>query len=732
MLTIELTPDEIRYLRLQSESRQQLFFEDIPETELDGIIAQIRGTAVETQSAQGLVENYASRESARVSEIINAKTAAGQEIGPLHPVANPERRDRASRNNILFAETYFAATFYIPWASYQRAMMERFEHVVLNGGRECHAVRRGGLKSTCARVSTLWAVVNGHRRFPVLVGATDDKASEHRENFFALLASSQTLLDDFPELTPLLTKWRQPKRQFRLDGRLLAVHPKDGRGRIVFPDIHSAASCEAHIAPYSINATDVSGLSYVDRFGVTIRPDLLIFDDVQTPQSARSPLMTEEREDSITKTFCGLAGLGEKLAAIMVATVREHDDLTERFLTREKHPDWHGEKYPSILRMPDRMDLWEIYSGKLSQGDTPDDGKKLAQDFFALNRVDMEAGGKVAWEHDKLPDELSALQSLMTVRAIDPSFFRCEIQQDGAVQVNTSGLKLDAQTLLSRLSQIPRGIVPEGTSYLTAFVDSGDKVLWYCVCAFRKDFSGSIVDYGTWPPQNRPVFYKSDLDHTIQGQMPGASWEEAFVFAHNQLDEMLTGEWETQDGKQRQIDLILKDWSDGGHASLIRSQIQASKHRTRMRPAKGFAPKPGRKPMHLWGDPLRDKSGTGWVEKRTENPVHVQFDANVIKGMAARRLLTTIGAPSAVTLPGSDERAHRMLCEHFTSEQPKSVSYDGSHGVAWALIPSRDNDYWDCFCGCITAASVLGCKLAGDTPAKKEIRAFALPGGVRR
>ncbi|MFN9288325.1 MAG: hypothetical protein ACK6EB_33710, partial [Planctomyces sp.] len=84
--------------------------------------------------------------------------------------------------------------------------------------------------------------------------------------------------------TPLLLKWKQPKKQFRLGGRLLTVHPKDERGRIVFPDIHDAPSCQVHVAPYSLMATDVSGLSFVDRHGVSVRPDLLIFDDVQTPQ----------------------------------------------------------------------------------------------------------------------------------------------------------------------------------------------------------------------------------------------------------------------------------------------------------------------------------------------------------------------------------------------------------------------------------------------------------------
>lgn len=669
-----------------------------------------------------LTDNYASDRSAKNAAVINAKTAAAQELGTLPDVANPQRRERCAADNLLFAETYFSPTFYLPWAPYQRSMMDRFQDVILHGGRECHAVRRGGLKSTCARASTIWAAVNGHSRFPVLVGATDAKANEHRENFFALLASSQTLLDDYPELTPLLMKWRQPKRQFRLNERLLSVHPKDDRGRIVFPDIHDAPSCECHIAPYSVNATDVSGLSYVDRFGVTVRPDLIAFDDVQTPQSAKSPLMTDERENAVTKTFGGLAGLGEKLSMLMVCTVRDHGDLTMRFLDRNRHPDWLGKVYPSILRMPDRADLWDHYGTLLHQGETPAEGKAIAQAYYLANREAMDAGGVVAWEHDKLADEVSALQSLMTIRYLDAEFFRCEIQQEGHVPVNTSGLRLDAGTLTTRLSLVPRGEIPEKADYVTAFIDSSDQVLWWMVCAWQKDFTGWVVDYGTWPDQGRSIFYKGDLPSRISDMLPGKAWEEAFVFAHTHLEQLLLARFP-------RLDLILKDWSDGQQKPRIESQVMLSPDRNRIRPSKGSANKPGRRPVHLWGDQVRSRhTRSHWVERREETPVHVQFDANIWKSHLARRLMTTPGAPSALLLPGDDEREHRLLCEHLTAEQPKQIVYDGTPGVVWELIPGRDNDWFDCANGNGVAASMLGCTLPGEVTSEKKRRSFTLPG----
>lgn len=596
-------------------------------------------------------------------------------------------------------------------------MNSDFTDVILNGGKKCRAVRRGGLKSTCARVATIWAVLNGHRIFVVLVGATDGKANEHRKNFFAMMQSSPLLLLDYPEIGPLLSKNKQPKRQYRLDGRLLEMSPKTDRGWILFPDIHESESCQSHVVPYSVMATDVSGLSFVDRHGVTIRPDLIIYDDVQTPQSARSRPMTEEREGLITKTFGGLAGIGQVMATIMVCTVRLLDDLSDRFLTRKVHPDWDGKRYPSIIKLPTRMNLWDRYGEMLRLGDRPEDGKALAQGWYLEHRAEMDEGAIVAWEHDLVHGEISALQSLMTVRSLDPDFFECEIQQEGKLPINSSGLRLDSKTLQDRLSFVDRGTIPDQAMFRTAFVDSSDEVLWWMVCAWKADFSGWIVDYGTWPDQGRKIFYKQHLLHTISDDLPHASWEEAFVHAHNQLDLQLFAAYP-------QLDLMLKDWSDGEHMPRIRSQIEASENMSRIRPSKGFAIKPGRKPVHLFGTAQDNSYHTSshWVERRKKGELkHIQFDANIWKSHAARRLLTTIGAPSAVSFPGNDPADHRLLREHFMIEIPTVVSIDEASGIAWEQPPG-DQDLWDCFAGNCMAASRLGCALLGESKRKTRPR----------
>ncbi len=666
----------------------------------------------------------------RVNAAQNERTALSQEIGPLPEIRDPRRRESCRRDLKKFALTYMKAACYRGLSPYQIEMCDAFQSVILNGGKRCRAVRRGGLKSTLARVATAWAVLYGHRKFPVLVGATDDKSNEHRDNLFKTLESSRELRDDFPELIPLLFKRKNPKKTLRLNGEVLTVSHKDDRGTIIFPSIAGTDCSEARVAPYSLMSTDVSGLSFVDDTGKVIRPDLLIFDDVQTPQSAKSPLQTDSRENKIDTTFMGLAGLGETIAAIMVCTVREVDDLTMRYCDRERHADWDGSKYPVLIHEPTNKARWKEYEDLLRDGDKPEDGFAMATAFYRDNRADLDEGGAVSWEDDKPEEFISALQWCMTIRSLQPDFFRCELQQEGAPPA--SGLtQLNGVAITRRLSGIPRGIVPAKSQYLTAFVDSSDHVLWWMVCAWQKDFTGWIVDYGTWPDQGRREFYKSELPHTIESKLPGRSWDEAFIHAHNSLEAMLLSEWRDQNGQSREVDLLLKDVRDGGQKKQIDAQVSYSPQKTRIRTSLGFGPAPGKKPVHFYGDKNLDRhTHSHWVERRSQNPMFVNFDSNHWKTNAARMLTTVMGAASSVCLPGTEDHVHAMVAEHFTSERAKTKSVDTNSHTAWDQMPGRDNDWWDTYVGNCVAASMLGVCVPGTEVKQKERRTFVMP--VRR
>ena len=50
---------------------------------------------------------------------------------------------------------------------------------------------------------------------------------------------------------------------------------------------------------------------------------------------------------------------------------------------------------------------------------------------------------------------------------------------------------------------------------VTAFIDVHDKLLFWCVCAWEEDFTGTVIDYGTVPDQKRLYFTLRDATATL-------------------------------------------------------------------------------------------------------------------------------------------------------------------------------------------------------------------------
>ncbi|MCH7721099.1 MAG: phage terminase large subunit family protein, partial [Planctomycetes bacterium] len=75
-----------------------------------------------------------------------------------------------------------------------------------------------------------------------------------------------------------------------------------------------------------------------------------------------------------------------------------------------------------------------------------------------------------------------------------------------------------ADEIAAKLSGYPRRLVPSAATKLTGFIDVQKRLLYWIVVAWTDEFTGWIVDYGTFPDQKRPVFSRRDapiIIHTI-------------------------------------------------------------------------------------------------------------------------------------------------------------------------------------------------------------------------
>src|SRR5690606_12752832 len=103
------------------------------------------------------------------------------------------------------------------------------------------------------------------------------------------------------------------------------------------------------------------------------------------------------RERVLAGAILGLAGPGQKIAGLMTVTVVRPDDLADRLLDRDKHPQWQGERTKMVYAFPADEALWARYAEIRAEGLRADRGLSQATAFYKRNRRKMDAGTSVAW-----------------------------------------------------------------------------------------------------------------------------------------------------------------------------------------------------------------------------------------------------------------------------------------------------------------------------------------------
>ena len=114
----------------------------------------------------------------------------------MPPVEDPRRRARCRRNFGAFCRTYFPEAFSKPWSEDHEREIALIEEEVLKGGLFAIAMPRGNGKTTLAERAVLWALLYGHRRYPVLIGATLQAATSNLDHLKVELEHNELLLAD--------------------------------------------------------------------------------------------------------------------------------------------------------------------------------------------------------------------------------------------------------------------------------------------------------------------------------------------------------------------------------------------------------------------------------------------------------------------------------------------------------------------------------------------------------
>jgi hypothetical protein len=647
----------------------------------------------------------------------------GRELGNDPDPVNLERRNACEYDLRRFCVEYLTARFDKPFSDDHLRVIQSLQDCILTGGQYAVAMPRGSGKTTLCESAATWALLFGHRRFLMVIGSDAQASLQICASIRNELDSNDLLLDDFPEAVRAIRSLEGVAR--RAEGQIYTI---GNRTQLIWTKNEVRLPCRAAGGGSVIRTAGITGrirgakASLAD--GSQVRPDLVLIDDPQTDESAKSPSQVADRLKTINSTVLGLAGPGQKIAALCTVTIIERGDLADQLLDRRINPQWQGQTSRLMASMPTNQKLWDTYAETLREGLRDGSGTKAAFDFYRDNRDAMDAGAQASWKERFAPGEHSAIQHGMNLRILrGEAAFEAEYQNspmDPSTLANVQ--QLTASTIVQKLNHHEKGTVPIEDSTITVGIDVQGSCLYWLAAAWSPTFSGDIIAYGAYPDQGRPYFIVREIQKTMEKEHAGGSWEAAL---HASLEtlvaQLVSFEWKSDHGDVQHLDQIVIDAGYGASTETVHKFCRRSAHASLLMPYFGRAVAPGQTPLDEWKKKPGDKIGLGWrISKNANRQARaVLADPNVWKSFLADRILAKMGDAGCLSLYGSSSAEHRMLADHLSSEARTRVSANGRTSDQWKMKPNKENHWLDCLVMSAIGASIRGCKL--DLTASRKI-----------
>ncbi|MBI5725027.1 MAG: phage terminase large subunit family protein [Planctomycetes bacterium] len=664
-----------------------------------------------------------------------AITMAGQDIAPIPMPANQVRRANADRDLKFFCETYFSHLFTLAWSQDHLRVIAKIERVVRYRETLAVAMPRGSGKTTLCLVAVLWAVLSGRHEFVFLIANAQEAALAMLANIKSHILGNDLLLADYPEAVwPIRCLEGEARRC--TGQRYYGIPTRVGWGadEIVMPTI-PGSRCSGSIIRVSGITGNIRGALHVRADGSQIRPTLVVCDDPQTDQSAHSLLQTAERLSIINGAVKGLAGPGQRTAIIIPCTVIQGGDLADQLLDRQKNPSWHGERTRLVYSFPTNERLWSEYARIRDESLRADGDGREATEFYAAHRQEMDTGVVVAWPQRYLASrgEISAIQHAMNLKLENERAFYAEYQNEPLKPSQLPSESLTVQMVCEKANGRTRREVPLSCNRLTMFVDVHNKLLYYCLCAWQEDFTGFIVDYGTYPEQTERTFAMDGARRTLGRTFPGAGPDGAIQAGLEKLvSKYLDTDFRRGSGLMR-IDRLLVDMGyKPGTVAAVRHKVGGSA----MMLCKGLGIRAGSRPMSGYARRVGQTLGHYWyipnVSRTAEFP-HVASDVNYWKTFLHGALAAPAGDPGSMTIFGQAGE-HELFARHIAaSETWTATQGHGRTVLEWTPLPGRPDNHWlDCLVGCAVAASMLGVRLQGQAAPNRRRKRYTQEDFSRR
>ncbi len=229
----------------------------------------------------------------------------------------------------------------------------------------------------------------------------------------------------------------------------------------------------------------------------------------------------------------------------------------------------------------------------------------------------------------------------------DEAAFFAEYQNEPLPTETVDADQLTPDQVAGKINNMPRLTVPIAGNHLTAFIDVQGKLLFYVVAAWEDDFTGYVVDYGTYPDQQRPHFTLRDARHTLATASDGTGLEGSIYAGLDSLTTDLLGrEWQRDDGAAMKIGRCLIDANWGHSTNVVYQFCRQSPHASILLPSHGRFVGASSNPFSEYKRRPGDRVGLNWRVPSINGKRairHVIYDTNWWKSFTHARLAVAMG-----------------------------------------------------------------------------------------
>ena len=596
---------------------------------------------------------------------------------------------------------------------HQRRMIQAIYERAQYGGSKAFAAPRGDGKTEICTAMIVYVMLAQLVDYPVAVAATTKLAHDIFRDVKYHFESSESLAADFPEVCdPIKALEGAPQRAAKqhVGGELTRI--EWSRDRIVLPRVPGS--------PYGDYCMNYYGLDAAIR-GVRIRgkrPKLVLVDDPETRESAKSDMQIRDREQMLDRDVGGLGGQGGNVSVVAITTCQNRKSLSWKLTGEDINgskikPAYEGERFAAIKEWPKNAGMWDDYIAqrKVDQNDGDPYGSKATQ-LYLDNREAMDEGCEVInpgrFDRRPRPDgeprEHSNLQHCYNFIADNglPAFL-AEYQNEPEPEEEVKTAGVTAGMVISRTNLFSRGEVPEQAEAITSGIDVGKYGSHWVKVAWWGNAIGAIVDYGVMETYGLNV---KSSEQSVERALLAAfqSWSEDQLAKDPPL-------------------LSFVDSGDFTDAVYSFTRTAGAP----FFPCKGFEgwnfrvpeESPTKKPFISAYASQLEHAGV-WLYNldswHWKNWVHARFSVNPIESENFVDGSLSLWQPE-------NNKEHLSFAKHITAEELQEV-FEPGKGVKkhWAKV-ARNNHWLDALAYACAAASCVGIRLvSSELPISQQIQ----------